>query len=111
MFSDSVVAGSANSAGLAVSARDTSKLRITNVTVTGHATTGIGGEFDPGATASLYNGILFGNGTDLHVADIESGSNLVGVDPLFAGPGDFTPGAPAFDQGDPCSFAANGLRA
>jgi hypothetical protein len=55
---------------------------------------------DPGATATVYNTIVHGNGTDSTPPDVTAGSNLVGVGPLFTGPL-YRPGAPAIDAGSP----------
>jgi hypothetical protein len=99
LFRDSIVAGGTAS-GIGADARDTSVLRLTNLTVADHVGTGVIGSVAAGATASLYNSIVFGNGDDTAPDDFDPGNNLIGIDPLFAGSGDFTPGAPAIDQGD-----------
>ena len=58
------------------------------------------------ATLTLYNTIAFDNGVDFsdNGTAVQTGSNLIGVDPLFidASTLDYhlLPGSPAFDAGD-----------
>ncbi|HEY8494534.1 MAG TPA: choice-of-anchor Q domain-containing protein [Myxococcota bacterium] len=97
-FTDSLVAGGAMG-GLLLFAWDTSTVHVTNVTIADHPAYGIAGSCDPGATLTFSNSIVFGNGDDGAPSCALAQSNLLGSDPEFAGPDDYTPGAPAIDQG------------
>lgn len=99
LFTDSLVAGG-TSDGVVLEARGTSTLRVTNATIADHGGTGVVALREPGATTSIYNTIVFGNGTDSAPIDVALGSNLFGVDPLFTGT-QCRPGAPAIDAGTP----------
>ena len=101
-----VVLGDQN--GLYSRAWDSSTQRFVNLTVADNTLYGI--NFDlvgVGTTGSLYNSIVYGNGTDTYLAaGIATGSNLIGVDPLWVAPGPpfynyhLDQGSPALDAGD-----------
>jgi len=62
-------------------------LHLANLSVAGNVGTGIRTQVAPGAVASLYNSIAYGNGTDTDaLIDVATGNNLVGVDPRFVNP-------------------------
>jgi hypothetical protein len=92
--------------GLDVYATDTAEARLVNLSVADNTLTGMRFSAAGSATASLYNTISHGNGTDTQIdASVATGSNLVGVDPLFMSPGppDFNyrldAGSPGLDAG------------
>ena len=103
-FTDSLVAGG-DAAGVNALAFDESSLHLTNLTVTGNVTNGILAGGDPSATLTLFNSVLFRNGTDLFTGSGSPGvvANLIGIDPLFRDPaaGDYrlSSGSPAIDAG------------
>ena len=93
--------------GLRLDASESSTVNMVNLSVADHVGTGldlrnVGGA----ATLTLYNTIAFGNGKDFqdNGTAVETGSNLIGVDPLFFDPSrldyHLMPGSPAFDAGD-----------
>ncbi len=93
--------------GLSLDASGLSTVNLVNLTVADHLGTGlelmkIGGT----ATLTLYNTIAFGNGVNFSDLDtgVDTGSNLIGVDPLFFDPSELDyhlmPGSAAFDAGD-----------
>lgn len=85
-ISDSGVA-QGDAGGMYAFAGDTSNLSLINLTVADHPDVGL--DLSQAATAvlSLYNSISFGNGTDLSTLGfVDSGANLIGVDPLFINP-------------------------
>jgi hypothetical protein len=93
--------------GLSLDASDLSTVNLVNLTVADHVGTGlelmmIGGT----ATLTLYNTIAFDNGVNFSDfgTGVDTGSNLIGVDPLFVDPSELDyhlmPGSVAFDAGD-----------
>ena len=93
--------------GFSLDASGSSTVNLVNLTVADHQGTGldlmkIGGT----ATLTLYNTIAFGNGVNFSDfgTGVDTGSNLIGVDPLFVDPSELDyhlmPGSPAFDAGD-----------
>ncbi len=93
--------------GLSLDVSGSSTVNLVNLTIADHVGTGlelmkIGGT----ATLTLYNTIAFGNGVNFSDfgTGVDTGSNLIGVDPLFVDPSDvdyhLMPGSPAFDVGD-----------
>ncbi len=77
-FTDSAVALGDND-GVYATAQGT--VHLTNLSVAGNVGTGIRTQVTPGAVASLYNSIAYGNGTDTDaLIDVATGNNLVGVD-------------------------------
>jgi hypothetical protein len=108
VLSDSVVAGG-SAGGVGASAVDGGVVRLTNLTVAGHQQLGVfdyrlAGGAAPAGTVSLFNTIVFGNGTDTDLTSfVVRGSNLVGVDPRFVAPelADYRleDGSPAIDAG------------
>ncbi|MGB5661046.1 MAG: hypothetical protein WBO54_16360 [Thermoanaerobaculia bacterium] len=82
-----------------------STLQLVNLTVADNSGIGLDLRQSTSSTVSLYNSISFGNGTDLSTSGtIDSGSNLIGVDPLFVDPTGFDYhlliGSPAENVGD-----------
>ena len=82
-------------------------MNLVNLTVADHVGTGldlmkIGGA----STLTLYNTLAFDNGVNFSDSGtgVGTGSNLIGVDPLFIDPTSLDyhlmPGSPAFDVGD-----------
>ncbi|MGB5174984.1 MAG: hypothetical protein WBQ30_09615, partial [Thermoanaerobaculia bacterium] len=64
-----------------------STLQLVNLTVADNLGIGLDLRQNTTSTVSLYNTISYGNGTDLSTSGtIDSGSNLIGVDPLFVDP-------------------------
>jgi hypothetical protein len=93
--------------GLDARARDTSTQRFVNLTIADNTLMGIVVQPSGGGTASLYNSISYGNGTDAYVdAGVATGNNLIGTDPLWVSPGaphfnyHLDAGSPALDAGD-----------
>jgi hypothetical protein len=93
--------------GLRLQASESSTVNLVNLTVADHVGTGldlmqIGGS----ATLTLYNTIAYGNGVDFADSGtgVDTGSNLIGVDPMFVDPTDLDyhlrAGSQAFDAGD-----------
>lgn len=93
--------------GLRLDASESSTVNLVNLTVADHVGTGldlmkIGGT----STLTLYNTIAYGNGVDFTDSGtgVDTGSNLIGVDPLFVDPTDLDyhlrAGSQAFDAGD-----------
>jgi len=93
--------------GLRLQASESSTVNLVNLTVADHVGTGldlmkIGGA----STLTLYNTIAFDNGVNFSDSGtgVGTGSNLIGVDPLFVDPTKIDyhllPGSPAFDVGD-----------
>ena len=91
--------------GVKIYASDTSTLHSTNLTVADHPEIGIRRTRASGATMSLFNTIVFGNGTNVSSTggSFDDGSNLVGVDPMF-----FDTGCGFYWLGDPDSPAIDG---
>ncbi len=100
-----IVQGDAD--GLGLDASGSSTVNLVNLTVADHVGTGlelmkIGGT----VTLTLYNTIAFGNGVNFSDLDtgVDTGSNLIGVEPLFVDPSELDyhlmPGSAAFDAGD-----------
>lgn len=97
-FSDLVVADGPGR-GLDVSVDPTGRLTVANCTVTGNAGVGIVGK-----ATSVYNTVVFGNGSDAPIpSGVTAGGNLVGIDPLFVNAElhDYRllPSSPAIDTG------------
>jgi len=93
--------------GLRLEASESSTVNLVNLTVADHVGKGldlmrIGGS----ATLTLYNTIAFGNGVNFSDSGtgVNTGSNLIGIDPLFVDPTELDyhvmAGSPAFDAGD-----------
>ena len=99
---DSVVAGS-NGSGIAASAdHEESTLRLSNLTIADNGGRSI--IFNGPGTKSFYNSIIFNHGRDPVLGeDVQTGGNLVDIDPFFADPenGDYRlpAGSPAIDAG------------
>lgn len=87
-MSDSIVA-LGDQDGMEVRADHTSTVNLVNLTVADNAGNGIAmGQFGS-ASMTLYNTISFDNLVDFSIINgsIDTGSNLIGVDPLFVDPG------------------------
>lgn len=104
-MSDSIVA-LGDQVGMEVRASSTSTVNLVNLTVADNVEDGIVmGQFET-STMTLYNTISFGNLVDFSVLNgsIDTGSNLIGVDPLFVDPlvADYglRLGSPAENAGD-----------
>jgi hypothetical protein len=102
--SDSVIAGGPTT-GIGAWSYDTSTLRLTNLTVFDHPDLGILYR-GFGVESTLFNTIIFGSSTltDFSGTNVTVGSNLLGVDPLFASTWLWDcrlgAGSPALDSGD-----------
>ena len=92
--------------GLNAVAYDASQQRFVNLTVADNSLIGIGVNLIGSATASLYNSIAYGNGTDAYLLGVTTGTNLIGIDPIWV-----APGPPSYnyhlDQGSPALDAGN----
>jgi len=91
--------------GLEVTSSYSATVHLVNVTVADHPGTGILVSQEDMGTLAIYNTIAFGNGTDLTTSGtVTTGSNLVGVDPLFMDPLNLdyllSEGSPAENMGD-----------
>ena len=91
--------------GLAVTAALSATVHLVNLTVADHPGTGILATQEDTSTLAIYNTIAYGNGTDFTTSGtVDTGSNLVGVDPLFLDPFNLdyylTAGSPAENMGD-----------
>ncbi|NHZ73501.1 MAG: hypothetical protein GWP16_03415, partial [Nitrospirae bacterium] len=91
--------------GLDILAASTAIVHLVNMTVADHPGTGILATQEDTSTLAIYNTIAYGNGTDLTTSGtVDTGSNLVGVDPLFVDPTTLdyylTEGSPAENMGD-----------
>lgn len=97
---------SGNGSGLFGFAADSAVLNATNLTIAANALAGVMVATGPDLIAwTLYNTIVFGNNPEMiGSGPLDSGSNLVGIDPLFLStlPGTFRigPSSPARDSGD-----------
>jgi hypothetical protein len=94
-----------DSGGLEVHAASTGSVQLVNLTVADHPGTGILATQEDTSTLAIYNTIAYGNGTDLTTSGtVDTGSNLIGVDPLFLDPFNLdyflTEGSPAENMGD-----------
>jgi len=90
--------------GIVTLADDSSVVRLVNLTVADHVSTGLVLFQADSGVVTLYNTIAYNNGTDLSThGTVGSGFNLIGVDPMFANPSvwDYRlrPGSPAIDVG------------
>lgn len=93
--------------GLSASAYFGAQQQFVNLTVAENTGVGISVELSDAATASLYNSISYGNGTNASLAAaVDSEDNLIGVDPVWV-----APGPPSYnyhlDQGSPALDAGN----
>jgi len=91
--------------GLNVTTKDSGTVQLVNLTVADHPGTGILATQEDTSTLAIYNTIAFDNGTDLTTSGtLDTGSNLIGVDPLFLDPLNLdyllTAGSPAENMGD-----------
>lgn len=94
-----------DSDGLEVTTKSEGTVHLVNLTVADHPGTGILATQQDTSTLAIYNTIAYGNGTDLTTSGtVNTGSNLVGVDPLFLDPFNLdyylTAGSPAENMGD-----------
>ena len=94
-----------DSGGLEVHAASNGSVQLVNLTVADHPGTGILATQEDSSTLAIYNTIAFDNGTDLTTSGtVTTGSNLIGVDPLFLDPFNLdyllTAGSPAENMGD-----------
>jgi hypothetical protein len=105
LVTDSAIAlGDQN--GLESDAYGASQQQFVNLTVGDNTLTGISLRLMESATASLYNSISHGNGTDENLSPgVGTGNNLIGVDPVWVAPGPpsynyhLDQGSPALDTG------------
>ncbi len=101
---DTVVAGGPD-VGVGAWSYDTSILHLTNLTVFDHADLGVHYR-GFGTESTLFNTIVFGSTTpvDTNFPNVTTGSNLLGIDPLFVSPAMWDcrlrTGSPALDEGD-----------
>jgi len=93
--------------GLMLDAGGSSTVNLVNLTVADNLGTGLDlMKMEGTATLTLYNTIAFGNGLNFtdYGTGVDTGSNLIGVDPLFVDPSGLDyhlmPGSAAFDAGD-----------
>ena len=103
-FADSGLA-QGDDGGLDLTASSSATVHLVNLTVADHPGTGILATQEDSSTLAIYNTIAYGNGTDLTTSGtVDTGSNLVGVDPLFLDPLNLdyylTEGSPAENMGD-----------
>ena len=94
-----------DSGGLEVHAASNGSVQLVNLTVADNPGVGILATQQDTSTLAIYNTISYGNGTDLTTSGtVDTGSNLVGVDPLFLDPFNLddylTAGSPAENMGD-----------
>lgn len=86
-MSDSII-GLGDQDGMDIRGGGTSTVNLVNLTVIDNPGNGIMmGQFES-ATVTLYNTISFGNLVDFSIINgsVDTGSNLIGVDPLFVNP-------------------------
>lgn len=101
---DTVVAGGPD-VGVGAWSYDTSILHLTNLTVFDHADLGVHYR-GFGTESTLFNTIVFGSTTpvDTNFPNVTTGSNLLGIDPLFVSPAMWDcrlrTGSPALNEGD-----------
>jgi len=91
-----------------------STLQLVNLTVADNSGIGLDLRQNSSSTVSLYNTISFGNATNLSTSGtVDSGSNLIGVDPLFVDPTrldyHLRIGSPAENAGDNSPTGGLGL--
>jgi hypothetical protein len=93
--------------GLAAVAYDAAQQQYVNLSVGDNTARGISVNLIGSSTASLYNSIAYGNGTDVNLsAGVTTGNNLIGVDPVWVAPGPpsynyhLDEGSPALNAGD-----------
>jgi hypothetical protein len=91
--------------GLDVLSASTAVVDLVNLTVADNPGVGILASQEDTSTLAIYNTIAYGNGTDFTTSGtVDTGSNLVGVDPLFLDPFNLdyylTAGSPAENMGD-----------
>jgi hypothetical protein len=91
--------------GISGIASSNATLRLVNLTVVDHPGTGVALTSHDASVVSLYNSIADGNGIDAFNLGppVVTGSNLIGVDPLFVNPAGFNyrldEGSPGVDAG------------
>jgi len=85
-MSDSFI-GLGDHGGMQINADHTSTANLVNLTVPDNPEIGAEIRQFGSATMTLYNTISYGNSTDLSTSGaVDTGSNLIGVDPLFVNP-------------------------
>jgi hypothetical protein len=103
-ISDSI-AGVGDHGGVVCGGDNSTTVNLVNLTVVDNSGTGLQVDRYGTATVTLHNTISFGNGTDLLTGSgVDTGSNLIGVDPHFVNPAQLDYrlqiGSPAVDAGD-----------
>ena len=92
--------------GIAIETTADSTVYLVNLTVADHPFVGVALDQSGASVQTLYNTIAFGNGTSdlVTTGSVASGSNLIGIDPLFSNPGGLDyrlrAGSPGIDTGD-----------
>ena len=83
LFTDSVLAG-AIGWGMRAFSQDMGIVHLTNLTITDNRETGLYiSDNSYGGARSLYNSIIFNNGSDPDLGGAQAGNNLIDVDPMF----------------------------
>jgi hypothetical protein len=100
IIKDSLIAGAVDH-GLAWGGHATSGIHMTNLTITDNGDYGLkSGSPD---IASLYNTIIYNNGTNYDTLPGDTGNNIIGSDPEFVSPAGqdyhLRPGSPAINAG------------
>lgn len=100
---DSLVTGAENDGVKFGSYGSTSTIRMTNLTITDCTGYGLYRNDSQPSNSSLYNTILYNNGTNHNSLPGDTGNNLIGTDPKFidttSGNYRLRPGSPAINAG------------